>query len=117
MAQKIVHFRSTIPERLADIVSSASLALLRPELPLVLTSVASQSTGEGPQSELTGSSSSLSEAGEMELEKLYDLKKKAMSSMTEAPFILKRLNDCLARINKLEQNNVDIHSPFKRRKK
>ncbi|KAH0451457.1 hypothetical protein IEQ34_018756 [Dendrobium chrysotoxum] len=211
MAQKIVDFRSSIPERLGDIVSSASLALLRPKLSLVLEPVASQPTGsesrphsvigsflnlsiakkwvlsvnsynngklystgdtpvntttverkenrddyvnidkgkkkdklrhsygtlivfpnailmkdsllecdnnhrKGPQSELTGDSS-LTEAAEREHEKLVYLRKKAMSNIATAPVILKRVNECLARINKIERNNVNIHSSFKRRRK
>ncbi|XP_020679401.1 uncharacterized protein LOC110097384 [Dendrobium catenatum] len=125
MAQKIVDFRSSIPERLGDIVSSASLALLRPKLSLVLASAASQNTGsesrphsviDGPQTELPGDSP-LTEAGEREHEKLVYLRKKAMSNIATAPVILKRVNECLARINKIERNNVNIPSSFKRRKK
>ncbi|PKU61052.1 hypothetical protein MA16_Dca028897 [Dendrobium catenatum] len=71
---------------------------------------------EGPQPELTGDSS-LVEAGEKEHEKLVYLRKKAMSNIATAPVILKRVNECLARINKIERNNVNIPSSFKRRKK
>ncbi|PKU70881.1 hypothetical protein MA16_Dca019138 [Dendrobium catenatum] len=71
---------------------------------------------EGSQQELIGDSS-LTETDEREHEKLVHLRKKAMSNIATAPFILKRVNESLARINKIERNNINMHSSFKRRKK
>ncbi|KAK8966273.1 hypothetical protein KSP40_PGU012788 [Platanthera guangdongensis] len=55
--------------------------------------------------------------GEWDLEKLNVFREKALSTIVSAPAILKRVSECLARINKIKQCNVDIHSAFKRQKK
>ncbi|KAK8951507.1 hypothetical protein KSP39_PZI004878 [Platanthera zijinensis] len=111
MAQKIIDLRRSIPERLGDVASSTILSSLRPKLPPALGSIATHPAGAD------SSSHPVDETGGRDLEKLNVFREKAMSTIASAPAILKRVSECLARINKIKQCNVDIHSAFKRRKK
>lgn len=58
----------------------------------------------------------LAEADQAMLEKLDIFKAKIASNVATMPVILKRLNECIARIDKLDQYNVNIHPVFRRKR-
>lgn len=49
--------------------------------------------------------------------KIRLLKSKLSSNVSAMPVILKRMNECIAAIDKLGRCNVDIHPAFKRKRK
>ena len=49
------------------------------------------------------------------LQKLHSFSEKTSQNVAAMPALLNRMNDCIARINKLDEYNVDIHSVFKQK--
>ncbi|MQM07440.1 hypothetical protein Taro_040279 [Colocasia esculenta] len=119
MAERIQHFRRTVPSRLARALSS-QLAAQRRRLPLDVDAGAqdraSQGGAAGPQHE--GTSETTIPDGDPEIcERLHTFRAKICSNIDAMPNILKRINGCIARIKRADQNAVVIHSVFKKRRK
>lgn len=49
------------------------------------------------------------------LQKLHSFSDKTSQNVSAMPALLKRMNDCIARIDKLDEYNVNIHSVFKQK--
>ncbi|XP_008804023.2 uncharacterized protein LOC103717422 [Phoenix dactylifera] len=123
MARRILDFRRTIPDRLMEAFSSRLVAQ-RPLLPPQIGSASAPSetlvgADSGAdvrlESQLTWGTSP-AEADQLMLGKLNIFRAKTASNIAAMPVILKRLNDCIARIDKLDQYNASIHPVFKRKR-
>ncbi|KAJ8623887.1 hypothetical protein MRB53_032417 [Persea americana] len=119
MAEKIIHFRTTVPDLLKETLES-SLIARRPFLPQIDLSQASVTSdrnhGAGANIELSNQAL-LEEEDPETAAKICLLKSKISSNVSAMPVILKRMNECITAIDKLDRCNVDIHPAFKRRRK
>ncbi|WOL07170.1 hypothetical protein Cni_G15908 [Canna indica] len=112
MGRRILDARRTIPDRLLQTLSSRLLAG-RPILPpQTLTDIV---RGEMPAPSHESHEKSLPTGADQRMnEKLLVLRAKAESNISAIPLILKRINDCILRIEELENCDVNVHSVFNR---
>ncbi|KAL2330335.1 hypothetical protein Fmac_017916 [Flemingia macrophylla] len=105
MAQKILEFRTTLPDQLTATLRS----ILDAQRPLLPTGASEQNI---PREE------SLSAPEDPETAKTLKLLNEKISSNCSAmPVVLKRMKDCITRIEKLDSYNDEmIHPAFKRKK-
>ncbi|XWS77037.1 hypothetical protein CRYUN_Cryun01aG0228900 [Craigia yunnanensis] len=111
MAEKILEYRATIPDQLKTTLDSV-LSTKRPNLPRI-----DDGLEPGPSAEHNANSE------EMELheerrteEKIRLLKEKISSNISAMPIVVKRLKECISRIEKLDSCNGIIHPAFKKQK-
>ncbi|ONK71854.1 uncharacterized protein A4U43_C04F13070 [Asparagus officinalis] len=130
MAEKILECRRTMPGRIFEALSS-HLVAQRPLIPdLGFTSSSSSISGRdteagtsrGPSRELRENDeliqgASLVEADAGMLEKLQTFRDKTASNVAQLPVILKRMNECIARLDRIDKYDVNLHSAFKRKRK
>ncbi|KAI4355060.1 hypothetical protein L6164_003873 [Bauhinia variegata] len=112
MAQKILKDRETLPDQLKTTLAS----VLAAQRPLVL-----EVSDPVPNPDVTEqdvlSEEKLSTPEDPETAKKVQLLKGKISSNAEAmPLVLKRMKDCIARIEKLDSYNMIIHPAFKRKR-
>ncbi|KAJ1426875.1 hypothetical protein SESBI_10131 [Sesbania bispinosa] len=108
MTQKILEYRATLPDQLKATLLSV-LDAQRPSLPHL-------NTGASEQNISRGESSSAPEDPET-AKKLKLLNEKISSNCSAMPIVLKRMKDCITKIEKLDSYNVAvIHPAFKRKK-
>lgn len=108
MSHKILEFRSTLPDQLKSTLLSV-LESQRPFLPQF-------NSGASDQNISREGSSSAAEYPES-AEKVKLLKEKISSNCAAMPIVLKRMKDCIAKIEKLDSYNAaNIHQGFKRKK-
>ncbi|KAJ1408578.1 hypothetical protein SESBI_23357 [Sesbania bispinosa] len=109
MAQKILEYRATLPDQLKATLLSV-LDAQRPSLPQLNTGASEQNISRGE---------SLSAPEDPETaKKLKLLNEKISSNCSAMPIVLKRMKDCIAKIEKLDSYNAAIiHPAFKRRRK
>ncbi|XP_041009775.1 uncharacterized protein LOC121253916 [Juglans microcarpa x Juglans regia] len=114
MAQKILDYRATLPDQLRTTLSSV-LAAQRPVFPNGLEPAPSG----GPISD-AGQVSSSDGAQQLEgdqeaTEKIRLLKEKISNNVSAMPVVLKRMKECLSKIDKLDSYNGIVHPAFKRK--
>ncbi|XP_071701439.1 uncharacterized protein [Rutidosis leptorrhynchoides] len=112
MAQKIADFRDTLPNQLQSNLAS----ILSAQRPVILdhsdTDPGPSSTTPNPGSE----SGVVIEDDHVHNEKIQTIKQKISSNASAMSSLLKRMKDCMSRIDNLESFNKGIHPAFKRRK-
>ncbi|CAL9100936.1 unnamed protein product [Musa acuminata var. zebrina] len=116
MGSRILDARRSIPDRLLEALSSRLLTQ-RPVLPpQALIGADAGTTGElqAPSSESNGGNM-LANVDQRLLEKLLVLRAKTESNISAVPVILKRINDCIVKIEELEKCHVDVHPVFNRK--
>ncbi|XP_028769207.1 uncharacterized protein LOC114726698 [Neltuma alba] len=116
MAQEIMERRSTLPEQFKSTLASV-LAAQRPLVP----EFSDIGQPEAPNSVASEQDilfrQKLSDVGDPETaKKVQLLKEKISSNACIMPVVLKRMKDCMARIEKLDSCNVIIHPAFKGKK-
>ncbi|KAK7394806.1 hypothetical protein VNO78_15345 [Psophocarpus tetragonolobus] len=105
MAQKVLDYRTTLPNQLHATLRSI-LDAQRPFFPPVASE----------QNVSTEESSSVPEDPET-AKKIKLLNEKISSNCAAMPIVLKRMKDCIARIEKFDSyNDATIHPAFKRKK-
>ncbi|KAL0309237.1 UNVERIFIED_CONTAM: hypothetical protein Sradi_5866000 [Sesamum radiatum] len=112
MAQKVLEYRTTLPDQLTSTLSSL-LAFQRPVLPTHLIDEVAEPetrTPPGPDSEAGVSQ------GPEEAEKIRLIKQKISSNASALPVLLNRMKEYMARIDKLESSSGIIHPAFKRKR-
>lgn len=108
MSHKILEFRSTLPDQL----KSTLLSVLESQRPFLRQF----NSGASDQNISREGSSSTAEDPES-AEKVKLLKEKISSNCAAMPIVLKRMKDCIAKIEKLDSYNAaNIHQGFKRKK-
>ncbi|CAL9160003.1 unnamed protein product [Musa hybrid cultivar] len=116
MGSRILDARRSIPDRLLEALSSRLLTQ-RPVLPpQALIGADAGTTGElqAPSSESNGGNM-LANVDHRLLEKLLVLRAKTESNISAVPVILKRINDCIVKIEELEKCHVNVHPVFNRK--
>ncbi|XP_072957143.1 uncharacterized protein [Typha angustifolia] len=126
MGRRILEYRRTIPDRLLEGLSS-SFVSQRPHLPPQVVGVSSP-LDRSAQAGVSGDpvaeawersgqndGASFAEPDQRMLEKLDTFRAKTASNIAAMPIILKRMNECIAKIDKLEQCNIKIHPAFTRK--
>ncbi|XP_059457624.1 uncharacterized protein LOC132187352 isoform X1 [Corylus avellana] len=116
MAQKILEYRAALPDQLRTTLASA-LSAQRPVLPDGLGPAPSgaPNTDAGGQFKSSEGAPQAEEDQEM-AKKIQLLKDKMSSNASVMPNVLKRMKECISKIDKLDSNNGIIHPAFKRKK-
>ncbi|KAJ9539457.1 hypothetical protein OSB04_032190 [Centaurea solstitialis] len=112
MAEKIAKFRETLPSQLQNTLASVLSAQRPPPLNLENHSHDHPGTSTNPNPE----SDALVEHDPIYTEKIQTIKQKISNNASAVPSLLKRMKDCISRIDKLDSFNNGIHPAFKRRK-
>ncbi|KAK6918390.1 hypothetical protein RJ641_016812 [Dillenia turbinata] len=100
MAERVLQCRENLPDQLKKTMASI-LALQRPVL---VSNLMVQGSEPGPN------------YGKETAKKVELLKEKITSNISAMPVVLKRLNMCISRIDKLDSFNGITHPAFKRRR-
>ncbi|KVH89107.1 uncharacterized protein LOC112526934 [Cynara cardunculus var. scolymus] len=109
MAKKIAEFRETLPTQLQNTLASV-LSAQRPVNLNQFDNDPGTSSNPNPESE------ALVEHDPIYTEKIQMIKQKIYNNASAMPSLLKRMKDCISRIDKLDSFNSGIHPAFKRRK-
>ncbi|CAN1308749.1 hypothetical protein LINPERPRIM_LOCUS27485 [Linum perenne] len=112
MATKIQEYRATLPDQLKTTLASL-LSSQRPLMPNIDSSEAS-----GPES-IPIKSSTGALRSEEEDEKVKLLKEKLAKNASSMPLVLKRMKDCMSKMENLEESlssKRDIHPAFKKKR-
>ncbi|KAJ8441523.1 hypothetical protein Cgig2_026324 [Carnegiea gigantea] len=120
MADKLKKYRSTLPDQLKSTLTSM-LASQRPILSLPDPDGSEPGTSgvlpRGAESGPGNSSGVLtSDSDEKTPDDVELLRDKISSNISTMPNVLKRMNECISRIDKLVSSNETIHPAFKRKK-
>ncbi|KAI3741298.1 hypothetical protein L1987_58970 [Smallanthus sonchifolius] len=110
MAEKIAEFRDTLPDQLQNTLASI-LSAQRP------VNFNHSDDGPGPSSSNPNPESGiLVDEDLVHAEKRQRIKQKISSNASAMSAQLKRMKDCMSRIDKLDSFNNGIHPAFKRSK-
>ncbi|XVF73200.1 hypothetical protein PTKIN_Ptkin12aG0182200 [Pterospermum kingtungense] len=111
MAEKILEYRTTIPDQLRTTLDSI-LSTQRPNLPGIDDGL---EPGPSAQHNANSEAMKLDEDRRTE-EKVRLLREKISSNISAMPVVVKRMKECISRIEKLDSCNGVIHPVFKKRK-
>ncbi|WOG88587.1 hypothetical protein DCAR_0207822 [Daucus carota subsp. sativus] len=121
MATKIAECRDTLPNQLTSTLAS----LLTAQRPVLSSSFdfgsdpgpsGHSASGDTSRHAELGASSVQAEEEKEYAEKIQLLKQKLSNNASAMPNVLKRMEDCISRIDKLDSYNGDIHPAFKRKR-
>ncbi|XP_052171330.1 uncharacterized protein LOC127787362 [Diospyros lotus] len=109
MAQKILEFRTTLPSRIKNALSS-DLVAQRPVAPTTHINCQEAPTQSGKEP-------SPVEQDQDTAEKAQLLKQKISNNFSTMPVLIERMKRCISRFESLESCNGSIHPSFKRKRK
>ncbi|MCL7040604.1 hypothetical protein MKW94_006673 [Papaver nudicaule] len=128
MAKSILNYRQTLPDQLKNTLAT----LLVAQRPAPVEPVDSSCTSQTPVPGILGPAESASQDGEESLEsgkvallaeddpetarKILLLKAKVSSNVAAMPIVLKRVNDCISKIDNLGTYDANLFPGFKRKK-
>ncbi|KAK4746478.1 hypothetical protein SAY87_012790 [Trapa incisa] len=117
MAEKILHYRSTLPEKLKNAFALVASAH-RPEFPQI-DSGSEPSASVAPHRGLCRDSdlvanSSVSKRDIDTAKKIGLLKEKTMKNIAALPIILNRMKECISTIDNLDSHPSSIHPAFRK---
>ncbi|KAA8520627.1 hypothetical protein F0562_014883 [Nyssa sinensis] len=120
MAQKILEYRATLPDQLKNTLASI-LASQRPVVATHLEDWSEPGISGDPDPDAaglaeSGKGTSLAKEDQDTAEKTQLLKQKISSNVSAMPVVLKRMKECMSRIDKLDSCNGFIHPAFKRKR-
>ncbi|XP_022757333.1 uncharacterized protein LOC111304730 [Durio zibethinus] len=111
LAEKILEYRSSIPDQLKTTLDSI-LSTHRPNIPGI-----DDGSEPGPSREHNADSEEIESDKERSTEeKIRLVKEKISSNISAMPVVMKRMKECISRIEKLDSYNGIIHPAFKKRK-
>ncbi|EXC06826.1 hypothetical protein L484_017292 [Morus notabilis] len=113
LAEKILHYRAALPEKLKNTFVSV-LAAQRPYLPDLSEPGTSGEVSNPDAGNVTSNVPANGAQGT--LEKIQLLKDKISSNASAMPVVVKRMQECLLKIDKLDSQNLTIHPAFKRKR-
>ncbi|EEF50518.1 uncharacterized protein LOC8289183 [Ricinus communis] len=118
MATRILEYRATLPDQLKTTFASI-LSAQRPILPDFHSGsdpgpAGDSNLGVGWQVK-SSKSALLMEDDQKHAEKVNLLKNKISSNVSAMPIVLKRMKDCLLKIDNLDSNHGIIHPAFKKK--
>ncbi|CAK9134414.1 unnamed protein product [Ilex paraguariensis] len=112
MAQKILEFRAKLPDQLKNTLASI-LAAQRP----TLVTLSGDGSEPGPSNDSDkGNGALLAEEDQENADKIQLLKQKISSNASSMPIVLKRMKECMSKMDKLELSNGIIHPAFKKKR-
>ncbi|XP_074572290.1 uncharacterized protein LOC141828798 [Curcuma longa] len=114
MARRVLDARKTNLDRILGGLSS-ELVAKRPPLPPRALAVSDAGDTEIPPSFEPNGVSVLGNADQTMVEKLLVFRAKMEGIISETPVVLKRANECILKIEKLEKCDVTVPSIFNRR--
>ncbi|KAM7261148.1 hypothetical protein ACFE04_026623 [Oxalis oulophora] len=106
MAVKILEYRDTLPDQLKTSFTS----LLSSQRPLTYPH---QDSGEPAE---TSRGAAITDKEQKTNEKISLLKAKISSNISAMPVVLKRMKECISRIDKLDSYDGIIHPAFKKKR-
>ncbi|XP_022770425.1 uncharacterized protein LOC111313861 [Durio zibethinus] len=110
MAEKILECRATIPDQL-KITLDSILSPQRPNLPGI------HGSEPGPSAEHNANSVEMGlDEGRRTVEKIRIIKEQISNNISAMPAVVKRMKECISRIEKLDSCNGIICPAFKKRK-
>lgn len=120
IAEKILEYRQSLPDQLSNTLAS----ILTSQRPVILTHFDNElepGTSDKPSPESgrpveSGPTTLLAEENNEYAEKAQFLKQTLTSNAFVLPNVLKRMKECISRIDKLESHTGIIHPVFKRRR-
>ncbi|KAK2650334.1 hypothetical protein Ddye_017823 [Dipteronia dyeriana] len=118
MAQRILEYRATLPDQLKNTFASI-LSAQRPALPGIEPQSEPGPSGDhNPDSGGHVESKGTTLVGEEQrtADKIRLLKDKISSNVSATPIVLKRMKECISKIDKLDSYNGIIHPAFKKKK-
>ncbi|KAI9182384.1 hypothetical protein LWI28_024788 [Acer negundo] len=118
MAQRILEYRATLPDQLKNTFASI-LSAQRPALPgIEPQSEPGPSRDHNPDSggHVESKGTTLVGEDQMTADKIRLLKDKISSNVSAMPIVLKRMKECINKIDKLDSYNGIIHPAFKKKK-
>ncbi|KAK3194829.1 hypothetical protein Dsin_026139 [Dipteronia sinensis] len=118
MAQRILDYRATLPDQLKN-TFALILSAQRPALPgIEPQSEPGPSLDHNPDSGGHVESKGTTLVGEEQktADKICLLKDKISSNISAMPIVLKRMKECISKIDKLDSYNGIIHPAFKKKK-
>ncbi|XP_047323187.1 uncharacterized protein LOC124926907 [Impatiens glandulifera] len=120
MAQRILEYRTTMPEQFKRALES-TLSAQRPFMPapnlLLERSAAAEPSSHGGPNEEGNEEGGLVEEDKEILEKAELVKRKNSKNLSSMPVVMKRMKECMARIDKLEETRLGfIHPAFRKKK-
>ncbi|XP_043716698.1 uncharacterized protein LOC122664786 [Telopea speciosissima] len=119
MAERILHYRTTLPDQFKKTVSSV-LAAQRPILPNLDATAQLGVDGDRVSDageHIESSKGALVAEEDPETKEIIRLLTLKISSNVSAmPIILKRMNECISMIDRLDSFNGSIHPIFKRKR-
>ncbi|KAJ4825026.1 hypothetical protein Tsubulata_023209 [Turnera subulata] len=118
MANKILEYRATLPDQLMTTCTSLLLAH-RPVLPDLSSGSdpgTSRDSNPGEQATTSSREPFPTEEDPKTVEKVRLLKDKMSNNISAMPIVLKRMKECMSKIEKLDSYNGTIHPAFKMKK-
>lgn len=115
LAEKVAEYRATLPDQLKNTLTSI-LSEHRAVLPRTATGSESGPSGEenpGHFQSIKGSQQMHIELKDAEKMRLFE--DKLSSNISAIPIIVKRMKDCIARIDKLDSSSGTIHPAFRKK--
>lgn len=119
IGERILHFRSTVPELLKKTLESSlrsTSPLLSPSIHAAESSIVQDRHSDAGENIELRKGAPVTEEDPDIAGKIILLKSKISSNISAMPVILKRMNECIAAIDKLDKCNIDIHPAFKRKR-
>ncbi|KAL6981953.1 hypothetical protein U1Q18_023574 [Sarracenia purpurea var. burkii] len=119
MAQKILEFRTTLPDQLKNALAStlsAQRPLFLPHLPDCSDPGPSGNPNSDSGLSHSGKRPPLAEEDQETAEKIWLLREKLSSNVSALPVLLERMKECISRIDHLESCNGFVHPAFKRKR-
>ncbi|XP_042505742.1 uncharacterized protein LOC122082324 isoform X1 [Macadamia integrifolia] len=118
-AQTIRHYRTTLPDQFKKTFAYV-LAAQRPLLPNIgstaLPGIAGDGVTDGGEHIGSTKAALLPQEDPEIKEKIWSLNLKICSNVSAMPIILKRMNECVSMIDRLDSLNGTIHPVFKRKR-
>ncbi|GLT79634.1 hypothetical protein SLA2020_511160 [Shorea laevis] len=114
MTQKILEYRATLPDELKATLATV-LSVQRPILPGMDPGPSEECNPDSRQVE-SSSENSVADGEKRTTEKIVLLEDKVSANVTALQIVLKRLGDCISRMEKLDSCNGIIHPAFRKMK-
>ncbi|XP_062090322.1 uncharacterized protein LOC133796706 [Humulus lupulus] len=112
MSEKIIHYRATLPDKLKD----TFVSLLTAQRPILPEGSEPGTSGDRNTDAGQVTSSTPADGDQETIEKIRLLKDKISSNASKMPIVLKRMRECISKIDKLDSQNRTIHPAFKRKR-
>ncbi|ONI23071.1 hypothetical protein PRUPE_2G168300 [Prunus persica] len=112
MAEKILEYRATLPDQLKNTFAS----ILAVQQPVFLNGSDPGTSGAPNSGQVASNKGALLADGDQTSEKLRLFRDKLSSNFAALPILLKRMTECISKIDNLDSENIIIHPAFKKKR-